>query len=304
MTMPNFLIIGAAKSGTTALYAYLKQHPDIYMSPVKEPRFFAFENEELNFKGPHGHGERFNRETITDFKIYQSLFDGVDGETAVGEASPAYLSSAEKASERIQHYIPEVKLIAILRQPAERAYSAFLHTVLHANETNLNFESVLDSEEKRIQNNWGAIWQHKKLGFYYDQLLPYYQRFPKEQIKVYLYDDLKQDSTALVQDIFTYLEVDNTFTPNVSSRVNRSGIPRSKWLQDFLQPTDNKLRDFLKPLIPTKIRKSLVKKAKSGNLVRPELSSKVRQRLTEEYREDILKLQDLINRDLSSWLGD
>ena len=84
------------------------------------------------------------------FKVYQSLFDGVDGETAVGEAfAAAYLSSAEKASERIQHYIPDVKLIAILRQPAERAYSAFLHTVLHANETNLNFESVLDSEEKR-----------------------------------------------------------------------------------------------------------------------------------------------------------
>ena len=303
MVMPNFLIIGAAKSGTTALYAYLRQHPDIFMSSVKEPRFFAFEGEKLSFSGPKDHGERFNRETITDLKTYQSLFDGVAGEKAIGEASPAYLSSAEKASKSIRHHIPEVKLIVILRQPAERAYSAFLHTIRAGRETNMNFESVLKSEEKRIQNNWGAIWQHRRLGFYYEQMLPYYQLFPQEQIKVCLYDDLRLNSASLIRELLTFLEVDSTLPLDVSRRVNVSGIPRSTWVQKFLKVSDNPMRDMLKPLVPQKLRRSLVHKVKEANLIRPDLPEETRRRLTFEYKDDILKLQDLIQRDLSSWLN-
>ena len=303
MNMPNFLIIGAAKSGTTALYSYLKQHPDVYMSSVKEPRFFAFEGETLAFRGPKGHGTRFNKETITDLKTYQSLFDDVKDEKAIGEASPAYLSSAEKASERIHHHLPNTKLIVILRQPAERAYSAFLHTVKSGMETTLNFESVLALEEKRIRDNWGAIWQHRSLGFYYDQLVPYYKLFSKEQIRVYLHDDLQADAVGLIQDIFDFLDVDSGFVPDVSNRVNRSGIPRSRWLYQFLKSPDNPVRDMLKPLIPQDLRKSMVKKAKSSNLVRPEIPVDIKQRLTLDYKDDILKLQDLIERDLSAWLA-
>lgn len=303
MNMPNFLVIGAAKSGTTALYSYLKQHPDVYMSSLKEPRFFAFEGETLSFRGPKGHGARFNKETITDLKSYQALFDDVKNEKAIGEASPAYLSSAEKASERIHHYLPNTKLIAILRQPAERAYSSFLHTVKSGMETNLNFEVALASEEKRVRDNWGAIWQHRSLGFYYDQLVPYYKLFSKEQMRVYLYDDLQADAVGLIQNVCEFLEVDSTFVPDVSFRVNRSGIPRSRWLYQFLKSPDNKFRDVLKPLIPKTLRKSAVKKVKTSNIVRPEISADMRQRLTLEYKDDILKLQDLIQRDLSAWLA-
>ena len=197
MTMPNFIIIGAAKSGTTALYKYLQQHPDIFMSEVKEPRFFAFEGETLAFKGPHDHGTRFNAETITDLATYQALFDGVKTESAIGEASPAYLSSAEKASARIHHHVPQAKLIAILRQPAERAYSGFMHTVRNGWEKNLQFDQVLKQEPQRIQENWGALWQHQTLGFYSEQLSHYYKRFSKEQMRVYLHDDLKKDARII-----------------------------------------------------------------------------------------------------------
>ena len=303
MNMPNFLIIGAAKSGTTALYSYLKQHSDVYMSSVKEPRFFAFEGETLAFRGPKGHGARFNKETITDLKTYQSLFDDVKDEKAIGEASPAYLSSAPKASERIHHHLPNAKLIVILRQPAERAYSSFLHTVKSGIETNLNFEVALASEDKRIRDNWGAIWQHRSLGFYYDQLVPYNNLFSKEQMRVYLYDDLQADAVGLIQNICDFLEIDNTFVPDVSFRVNRSGIPRSRWLYEFLKAPDNKVRDMLKPLIPKTLRKSAVKKVKTSNIVRPEISAEMRQQLTLDYKDDILKLQDLIERDLSGWLA-
>ena len=299
---PNFLIIGAAKSGTTALYAYLKQHPDIFMSAVKEPRFFAFEGETLSFKGPQGHGDRFNTETITDLAMYQSLFQTVTHEKAIGEASPAYLSSAAKASERIRHYLPEAKLIAILRQPAERAYSAFMHTVRNGWETNLTFEQALNQEEIRVQDHWGALWHHKALGFYSPQLKHYYERFPKEQIKVYLYDDLKNDAHGLVKDIFTFLEVDNTFQPEISSKVNASGITRSQWLRKFLNRPDP-IKNSLKPFIPTSLRKSLVRKAKTSNLVKPSITPEIKQSLTQLYKDDILALQDLIDRDLTSWLS-
>lgn len=302
MTMPNFIIIGAAKSGTTALYKYLQQHPDIFMSGVKEPRFFAFEGESLAFNGPQDHGTRFNTETITDLGLYQSLFDGVKGEAAIGEASPAYLSSAEKASARIQHHIPDAKLIAILRQPAERAYSGFMHTVRNGWETNLNFEQVLTQEDQRIYDNWGPLWQHQSLGFYSLQLNHYYSRFSKEQIRVYLYDDLRQDAQVLMRDIFQFLEVDESFQPDMSKKVNVSGITRSQWLRKFLNRPDP-IKNALKPFIPNAFRKSLVQKAKTGNLVRPSISPEVRHHLTQLYRDDILTLQDLIDRDLSIWLS-
>lgn len=303
MTMPNFLIIGAAKSGTTALYAYLKQHPDIFMSPVKEPRFFAFEGEHLSFNGPGDHGEKCSEATITDLKTYQSLFKNVTTEKAIGEASPAYLSSAEKASERIRYYLPEVKLIAILRQPAERAYSAFLHTVKSGYESSLSFEAALALEEKRIQENWESIWHHKQLGYYYEQLKPYFNRFPKEQIRVYLFDDLKGNGSSLVKNIFSFLEVDDSFSPDTSEKVNVSGVPRSLWLHDFLSKNNDPIKDLLKPLFPKKLRNQLVKKMKHSNLQKPQLSYATRQELNQLYREDILKLQDLIGRDLTSWLS-
>src|SRR5580765_3646808 len=121
MTLPNFLIIGAGKSGTTALYEYLKQHPQVYMSPVKEPRFFAFEGESVNFGGPWG--ERLNPEVMAFNSIasYSALFEDVEDETAIGEASPIYLWAA-KAAARIHRRVPDARLIAILRDPVERAY--------------------------------------------------------------------------------------------------------------------------------------------------------------------------------------
>src|SRR5918998_2242905 len=127
MTMPNFLLIGAMKAGTTAFYQLLDKHPQVYMSPNKEPNFFAFEGEKLDFRAPSDI-EGLNRHAVTEIEEYQALFDGVSGEKAIGEASHWYMYKPE-ASGRIKHHLPEAKLIAVLRDPAERAYSEFLHFV-------------------------------------------------------------------------------------------------------------------------------------------------------------------------------
>ena len=136
MIMPNFLIVGAAKAGTTALHEYLQQHPQIYMTPTKETNFFAFEGVELNFQGKGD--EALKEFSITDLATYQAQFAGIQEETAIGEACPSYLYVPEAAT-KIKKYIPQVRLIIILRNPVERAYANFLHVIRDDRETHQDF---------------------------------------------------------------------------------------------------------------------------------------------------------------------
>ncbi len=295
MTMPNFLIIGAAKAGTTALHEYLQQHPQIYLTPNKETNFFAFEGEDLNFKGP---GDELLKDfSITDLDTYQAEFAGVTKELAIGEACPAYLYHPQ-AAVRIKQYIPDARLIVILRNPVTRAYANFLHTVRDDRETHRDFALALQDEATRIDSNWEWFWHYIQLGYYGKQLQHYYEIFAPSQIKVYLYEDLRENAIALLQDIFRWLEVDDTFVPDMALRPNKSGMPKNKLLHQILTKP-NPLKTRLKPLFPAKIRQ----KIQHQNLNTPQISQEVRQQLLDLYRPDILQCQDLINRDLSAWLA-
>ena len=294
--LPNFLVIGAAKAGTTSLYNYLAQHPQIYMSPEKEPRFFALEGETPKFGGIT---QKINQASINTLEAYTQLFEGVNDEVAIGEASTIYLYS-EKAADRIKHHIPSVKLIALLRHPAERAFSSYVHLVRDGFET-ANFAEGLRLEEQRRQENWQPLWFYQHRGFYYTQLKCYFDRFAPEQIRVYLYDDFLADSKNVWQDIYRFLNVDSSFKPNLD-RANVSGIPRQRWLQNIFNK-DNILKSAVKPLLPDPVRKKIYRAVSQKNLgSKPVMSPEIRQQLTNTYREDILKLQDLIKRDLSCWL--
>jgi hypothetical protein len=295
MTMPNFLVIGAAKAGTTALYYYLKQHPQIYMSPEKEPKFFALEGDKLDFRGP-GDRENICKSAITDVETYRQLFKGVTDEVAIGEASPLYLYSPV-AAERIKKYIPDAKLIAILRNPIERAYSGYIMHVREGRETAKDFAEALQEEEARIRNNWG--WGHYvKVGFYYTQLKRYLDLFDKEQIRVYLYEDLKAEPISLVQNTFKFLEVDDTFLPDISLKYNVAGVPKNDALKMLI-----KNFNFVKPVINSLLPDKLRHYVRSQVFQKPPLLSQdIRQNLVEVYREDILSLQNFLQRDLSHWL--
>lgn len=293
-TLPNFLIIGAAKAGTTALHEYLQQHPQIYMTPTKETNFFAFADREINFQGIGD--EALKDFSITDWETYQAQFSGVTTETAIGEACPSYLYYPQAAT-RIKQYLPHVQLIVILRNPITRAYANFLHTVRDDRETCRDFALALANEPNRIANNWEWFWHYIQLGFYGKQLQHYYQMFPAHQIKVYLYEDLKNNAIALLQDIFRWLEVEDSFIPDMALRPNKSGMPKNQLLHQILTKP-NPLKSFLKPLFPVKIRQ----KIQHQNLNTPQISPEVRQQLLELYRADILQCQDLIQRDLSAWV--
>ena len=291
MTMPNFLIIGAMKSGTTALYYYLEQHPEIYMSPVKEPNFFSSQ-EPANVA-----------DTVTHIGTYQHLFRGASGEKAIGEASHSYLYEPGAAAE-IRRYIPEAKLIAILRNPIERAYSHFLHMVRSGTEPLNDFAQALQEEVAGIhKERTGQDYIGR--GLYYDQLERYFGTFPREQIRVYLYEDLSDAPIRTVQDAFRFLEVDDSFVPDVSLRRNVSGNPKYKALDGLLR-RQSRIKHAAKVHLPARMRWRLSKAfddLKTRNLVDPPpLRSEVRRQLILVFREDILKVQELIHRDLSGWL--
>jgi Sulfotransferase family len=300
MTMPNFLVIGAGKSGTTSLYHYLKQHPEIYMSPIKEPKFFALEGKTPDFRGP-GDEVHMNRKSVTDVGAYRALFSGVTDEKAVGEASTLYLYSPE-APARIRHHVPHARLIAILRNPVDRAYSSFIQRVQKGDEPLDDFAQALQQEEDRVRNNWAPRWQAKRIGFYHEHLRRYYDAFERDQIKVFLYEDLKGDPVGVAQSAYRFLGVEDAFVPDVSLVYNPSGIPKSKALQALLK-SPNPLRSVLKLLIPSGLRPRLTAYLENRNIVRPPpLEAAVRGELVESYRADILKLEKLIGRDLSEWL--
>jgi len=299
--LPNFLIVGAAKAGTTSLYFYLKEHPEIYMSPVKEPKFITSNFLKFPFKGVGD--DLVEKNIIKNFESYQKLFLEVKNEKAIGEASADNLYYYKKSINYIKKILGEVKIIAILRNPIDRAFSAYSHLIRDSREF-LTFEDALNQEENRKKENWEFIWYYKDVGFYYNQVKAYLENFSK--VKVYLYDDLKKDPLSLVQDIYRFLEVDDSFIPkSVGEKFNVSGIPKNKFLHEFLT-TPNVIKSTMKPLVklilPKRTRQRFINKILQRNLKKPQIDPSTKQYLLNLYKEDIVELQNLIGRDLSSWL--
>lgn len=299
MTLPNFLIIGAAKSGTTSLYRYLQQHPEIYMK-AKEPSFFALNGAPVQFNGP-GDSTGFVRRMVTTFDAYEALFDNVRNEKAYGEASVIYLYN-EQAPASIQAHIPDVKLVAILRNPLDRAYSSYLHLRRDGRET-LSFRKALAAEPERVAQNWEHQWHYTRLGMYYTQLKRYYDRFPRENIAIFTFDDFKREPTGVLTQVYDFLGVSSNFMPDMSVKYNVSGQPRVKALHQFLiRP--NRLKNWARPLLPLSLRRWLGTTTKKWNIVatKEPVPAAIRQELQALFTPEIEKLQALTGLDFSNWL--
>lgn len=302
-TLPNFLVIGAWKSGTTSLHYYLEQHPDIFMSPGKQSYFFAFEGEDPNCQGP-GDEEHHKQRLVVDIRDYRALFTGRTSEKAVGEACSVYLYHP-RAPGNIKRHIPDAKLVVMLRNPVDTTYSAFMQQIRDGLETTGDFEEALRLEKNRIRDNWRPMWHYKRRGYYHAQLSRYFDLFAPAQIRIHLYDDFTTDPKAVIQDIFAFLDVDSGFLPDMNVRYNVGGLPKSQGLQNLLG-SKNTVKKMIKACLPHRVTRRL-KHASSSvrtkNLQKPALPPGTRARLTADFREDILKLQDLIGRDLSAWLA-
>jgi len=292
MKMPNFLIIGANKSGTTTLYNYLKQHPEIYLSSLKEPHFFSY-----------GYDERCpiaEISPITNLKDYCALFRQVSNETAIGEASTSYLNHPQ-AAKRIYSCLPNAKLITILRDPVEGAYSKFLM------EYRKQFD--ISSKQDPLHVFEQAVRTSSSIrmnGLYYKKIQRYLQLFNQKQLKIYLFEDLKNNTESLLQDVFLFLDVDENFHVDKSLDVyNAGGIPKNKTIYNYLEKS-RRLSHTIKPFISEALLKQIYNvyaNIRNFNFVQPpKLPLEIRKQLIDIYRDDILHLQDLLHRDLSTWL--
>jgi len=294
---PNFIIIGAMKAATTSLYTYLKQHPDVFMTTIKEPMFFNNFQKKNDFKV-------LGRKTkkITTFEEYYPLFDAVKNEKAIGEASPAYISNTDCPS-LIQQHLSETKIIAILRQPVARAYSNFLHTRRADREPIADFETAFNKETERKAENWSPLYHYKGKGYYAEQLERYVTLFPKENIKVLLFEDLVKNPVRITQEVFKFLNIDNSFIPDISKKANVSGTPKGLFGLFIMKLRYNNLIPNIQfsNYLPGFIIQFIFNSAyKNANPLSPEL----KKRLTHTfYKEDILKLEKLIGKDLQHWLS-
>jgi hypothetical protein len=292
--VPNFLIIGTPRSGTTTMYEGLQQHPRVFLCTPKEPMFFILEGHRDVFPGP------LNPVGPRDWDSYRRLFEGAGREQAVGEASTFYLYSPDAPS-RIKRSLPEIRMIAIFRNPVDRAYSHFLTNRLAGTEPLSDFEKAMDAEERRLRKGWYLYWCYRGMGFYGAQLERYISFFPPEQFRFFLFEDLVADPGALFRGIFDFLEVDIKVHIRLPEKYNPSGVPRSGFVHRFLT-RPNFIKSQLKRILPEKTQYNLLTRFMNRNLAKPRLPPRVRRRLIEVYREDILKTQTLIQRDLSSWL--
>jgi hypothetical protein len=298
--LPNFLVLGTAKAGTSSLYEYLKQHPEVFLSPTTELNFFAHEGGDLNFRGPGDIEYMYEDSLVATYEDYLNQFIGVDREAAIGEVSTHNLYSVQ-APALIKRYVPNAKMLAILRNPVDRAFSAFAHMVRDRREETIDFRAALAREPARIRDNWEPLWHYKSMGLYGVQLSRYLETFDRKQIRVYIYDDFVARPLEVVQDMFAFIGVDAKFAPDMSEKYNVSTMTRSRQLQDMMMG-ESLIRAAVRRLMPARARPHIRNYILEHNVMRLHLDSVIRRELTDAFREDIRLLERLLNRDLSQWL--
>ena len=293
MTLPNFVVIGAAKAGTTALYWYLAEHPAVFMSPVKETNFFAYgvdESGQTMFGDPDRH-----HFPVTSLDQYEALFAGAGPARAIGEASTMYLECPQAAG-RLRALLPGARLICGLRNPVDRAYS--------------DYQMYLRNRGRRLEPGRdlvvSAAWaqpdsHYMRIGRYADQLQRYYDLFPPGQIRIFLFEDLQRDPLALMRDLYRYLDVDPSFGPDLATPHNIGGMPASALLERVL--TKSRLKSAVEPWMPRSAVNWLRRLRARTMHKAPPLPRELRNVMAGQFRDDIARTSKLIGRDLSHWLG-
>jgi hypothetical protein len=240
-------------------------------------------------------------EDQTCFKLdnYRELFFSVSHESAIGEASHSYLYFPGTENKLLNHD-PSARIICILRNPIDRAYSHYLFLLRDEKETFGSFEQALQAEEERISK--GVYFGHYvKRGLYFEQVKRYKDTFKANQVRIFLYEDLRENPARIAQDIYLFLGVNPEFIPDSSITRNPSGVPKNKLLHNLLVKP-NPLKKTLQPLLPARFYR-FATSIRDRNLTKPVLSQSLRDHLIGIFRDDILRLQDLIERDLTGWLA-
>jgi hypothetical protein len=288
--LPNFYIVGAPKSGTTSLFHYLDEHPDVFMCTVKEPNFFSYD--EIVQQSLY-----YSEKGVRNLEAYEALFENVASETAIGEASTSYLFY-EKTPAKIKAMVPDAKIIIILRNPVDRGFSHYLMDS-RIGYVNISFEDIV---QKKTEHPLLDLYyqQFVELGLYYRQVKRFIDVFGESQVKIFLNEDLKEDITKVILSVYSFLDIDNCCMPNITKQYNIYQKPRNTLIQQLY--STKSIRRLARTIIPGRfvdtVKNSLLIKGE-----KPELTHKTREFLFSLYRDDIQRTADLIGRDLSPWFS-
>lgn len=294
MALPNLFIVGAAKSGTTSLHNYLNQHQDVFMCNPKEPHYLI--NQEIGVNRiPVG---------ITNFIEYIDLFSEGKDKKYRGESSVMYLMYPEIVIPKIKDQFGEdSKIIIMLRNPIERAYSGFQHVKRYnLKENYLDFKSAWEISEKRYfnHNEMTPASRYKELGLYYKQVKSYLNEL--KSVHIIIYDDYQKDLQLEINKVFDFLEIKKMEIDTEKKHM----VGGWQWGDEKVKKLmlkKSSLKTFLKIIIPFKrLRKKIRQHIYNKKTVKVEkISLEDKEMLQDFYREDIKKLSELLNRNLNFW---
>ena len=294
MSLPNLLIVGAAKSGTTSLHNYLNQHPEIFMSDLKEPHFLI-NNTIGNKRIPNG---------VLSMKEYEKLFLNTSHYKYRGESSVMYLLFAKESIENIKKYLDDkVKIIIMLRNPVDRAYSGYQHVKRYNHMEKLTFEEAIETCESRYQEfvDFTPASRYLEIGNYYSQVKLFKENFPN--IHVIIYDDYKQNINKEITKVFDFLDL----PPHLIDTTKKHMVGGWQWKNIYLKRLilhHNIIKIFLRILIPFKYVRFKIRLFLQKLSVKEidKMQEKTKKKLVNYYRDDVMRLSALLKKDLTFWL--
>ena len=303
---PNLFIVGQPKSGTTALHQFLAQHPEVYMSSIKEPHFFC---SDFHLESDRAYG----KQRFYDFRnesAYLQLFNRAKNVKVVGESSTNYLYS-QVAAEKIHNFNPDAKIIIILREPAKFLYSLHSHYVKFTEENEPDFLTALALESDRQQEKIASPRVTSPSYLYYSQRVKYYQqvrrycdRFDPKQIKMVIFEDFKSANDLVFREILEFLEVDPNFTPEYGA-VNVNKEVKFKAINNLVNsPLAKSIsKNLLSQEFNEFVRDNIVEKFLWHQAPKATMPDEIKTGLMEQYYPEVVKISELLNLDLISKWG-
>jgi hypothetical protein len=302
---PDFLIIGAPKAGTTALHAGLAQHPELVLSDPKETKYFMCGDAPPPlYRGP---GDSHSRqEWIWRRQDYLDLFADIPDEVVCGESTPFYLYDAD-AQRRIAAAVPRVRLIIVVRDPVDRAYSNWMHLWVDGLEPIADVLQACMREEDRVAAGWAPFWRYIGLGRYGEQLMRLRGHFPDDRILVLRYRDLIDDPAATMDRVCTFLGIE----PGIVASIPRDNMrpfvndsPRTRNYGRTLR-AGAKVGAMFPPEIWRRASRPILDSLhKQGEAHRPKLTAEQRRLLLEYFVDDIRLLAEQTGESYDDWLSD
>ncbi len=303
--LPNTLIVGVPKCGTSSMHTYFRDHPQVYVSEKKELHWFSRDRIAANLAGP-GDREVFDRIAPT-FDAYKAHFADARDEPVVLEASPSYAYFNDTVIPRLKDTLgSDLKIILQIRNPIKRAHSTWVHMVTNGRET-LSFHDAILAEERRAAEGYGDFWRYAGHGFYAPQIEPFVANFGRENVKVIVLEDFNRDRKQGFLDLARWLGVDGSFLPKdldiAYGHTGRAKNPALKATLDAATAAAVKLKRMIPKGLYDRAR---ILNAKLGRMnttrdVYP-LEDRTWDQLAERFRTDLERTSALIGQDLTPWL--